>query len=177
MITQSELKELLHYNPETGVFTWLKSPTGRVKIGQIAGAFSSSKYRQIRINGRRYLAHRIAWFWVTGEWPKDMIDHINGIKDANWWLNLREANNSENIRNSGLYSTNTSGVKGVSWLKKSKRWQATIGLNGKNKNLGLFINFEDAVKMRVSTEIKLFGEFYKPNNLLRTDLNVNPCAP
>ena len=90
MITQSELKELLNYDPATGVFTWLVS-RGRVKASSVAGHVHSRGYIVIMVDGRRHLAHRLAFVYMTGTFPDDQVDHINEIKADNRWINLREA--------------------------------------------------------------------------------------
>ena len=114
MLTQAILKEKLHYSIITGEFYWLKPKQG-VKTDNVAGALNLSGHRKIMVNGKLYYAHRLAWFYCTGEFPKHEIDHKNGITDANQWLNLREATRSQNQHNTSLRSDNTSGYKGVTW--------------------------------------------------------------
>ena len=111
------------------------------------------------VNGKLYYAHRLAWFYCTGEFPKHEIDHKNGITDANQWLNLREATRSQNQHNTSLRSDNTSGYKGVTWNKKSKKWQAQIMANGKNNYLGCFNDMGRACAERSKAEKELHGEF------------------
>lgn len=117
MITQQELKDILHYDPDTGLFTRIKRTANCVKIGDKAGTIDSKGYVQLRVNGKLVLAHRLAFFYMTGEWPKDQIDHINGVRDDNKWANLREATRSQNGMNRGPQSNNTSGYKNISTLK------------------------------------------------------------
>ena len=137
MITQERLKELLDYNPETGLFTWLVSKGTRREDG-IAGSLHPEGYWQIGIDGKLYKAHRLAWLYMTGEWPKDQIDHINGIRDNNRFINLREATQAENHQNRALNANNVSGYPGVSWHKRDCKWQGHITLDGKQKHLGYF---------------------------------------
>ena len=114
MITQDELKDLLHYNKETGDFTWIK-PDTEAKIG-VAGCYCNG-YVVISIDGEAYYAHRLAWFYVYGVWPQIQIDHVNHIKDDNRLINLREATILDNQRNASKRKDNLSGVTGVSWRK------------------------------------------------------------
>ena len=138
MITQSRLQELLHYSPDTGVFTRLVQTSSRVKIGDIAGGLNQKGYRQITIDGKKHSAHRLAWFYMTGDWPIAGIDHRNGVKDDNRWRNLREATHAENGQNMAMYRNNTSGFMGVSWDHKMQKWQASLMTNGHHKHLGRF---------------------------------------
>jgi hypothetical protein len=108
LITATRLRELLHCDPETGIFT-------RRKTGRIVGTPNNRGYLVIRAGDRVHKVSRLAWLWMTGEWPKDQIDHANLNKADNRWLNLREATPSQNARNCPRLSSNTSGYKGVSW--------------------------------------------------------------
>lgn len=137
-LTQSRLKELLHYNPDTGLFTWKVSLSKRVKVGDIAGTVKNPGYLRIRIDGKPYYAHRLAWLYVYGAWPKDQIDHINGERTDNRICNLREATNAENQQNRKKQINNVSGYPGVYWNKSGQKWQARIKINSKTKYLGLF---------------------------------------
>ena len=139
IITQEYLKSILKYNKETGIFTWLK------RNGNIAGTLNKiSGYIIISINNKNYRAHRLAWLYMTGNFPVNQMDHINRIRNDNRFENLREATNQENDFNKGEYKNNTSGYKGVFLNKEKNKWQAQIGINGKNINLGYFTNPEDA---------------------------------
>lgn len=163
MITQKELKELLHYDPETGIFTWLVTPYkyGRVKIGDSAGSNDAYGYRRIKIKRRSYKSHRLAWLYVYGHFPPNALDHINVLKDDNRISNLRLATNSENQMNRGKPSNNTSGFKGVSWHKRRKKWDAYGQLNGKNKHLGAFDTAEAASVAYKSFAEQQHGQFYR----------------
>lgn len=136
-LTQSRLKELLAYDPATGVFTWRISGHG-VSVGKIAGCLAATGYRRIRIDSRNYQSHRLAWLYMTGDWPAAEIDHINGVRDDNRLTNLREATRKENSQNLGISPKNTSGFPGVHWNKQRRKWQAIIGKNGMRKHLGYF---------------------------------------
>jgi hypothetical protein len=143
MITQSILALNLNYYPFTGLFIWNRQ-LGRVKKGDLAGTVNSNGYVQIRIRGKIYLAHRLAWLYVHGEFPNTMLDHINMDKKDNRIANLRLATKSQNSQNTLKSAANTSGYKGVSWYDRSKKWRASIKLNQKFKHLGLFESKEDA---------------------------------
>lgn len=152
MITQSELKKLLHYDPETGIFI-------RIKSKSIAGYYSNG-YKKLKIKGKEYFCHRVAWLYMTGNMPKDCIDHINRIKDDNRFVNLRECTRQQNNLNVSLKANNKSGYKGVSWSKTSKKWKATGYLNKKSIHLGFFENPNDAYKEYkkfINTHHKDFG--------------------
>jgi len=158
MKNQNELKELLEYDPETGVWTWLVSRNGTKGIGSVAG-YIQQGYRRIKINGKDYRAARLAHLYMTGEWPENEIDHENRIKDDDRWENLRPATRLENNRNQGIRKDNTSGHKGVYWHKQRKKWVAQIVVNRKKIHLGYFDNLEEAVQCRKKAELKYFGEF------------------
>ena len=159
MLTQSRLKELMHYNPSTGVFTWLKSRGGRVKAGDIAGVLHHSGYILIRTGGKVYLAHRLAWLYKAGCWPADMVDHINRNKADNRWCNLREATRSQNAQNAGLQENNTSGVRGVHWSKREGKWCVRCMLGGKRYSFGLYDDLKTAAAVAADARKKLYGEF------------------
>lgn len=121
MISQSELKEYLHYSPDTGIFIWVKKTCKKVIIGKKAGTLNSKGYIVISINRKLYKAHRLAHLYMTGEWPEDQIDHVNHIRDDNRWFNLEDATNQSNQKNRSLDARNKSGVTGVYWCEKDKR--------------------------------------------------------
>lgn len=153
-LTQNKLKELLNYDPESGVFSWKLTPTNSVKVGASAGSLSHG-YIRIMVDGKHYHAHRLAFLWMEGYFPENDVDHINRIKDDNRWCNLREVSRSCNIRNTGNPSTNTSGVKGVSWNKRDNKWQTMISVKGKQHNLGYFESLDNAVFARYNKEKEL----------------------
>lgn len=138
MITQSELKQVLHYEPETGVFTWLTNHAhGSKKFGVVAGYKLASGHIRIKVVGKSYPAHRLAWLYMTGEHPPtEHVDHINLVRNDNRWSNLRLATSSENCANKRKLSINRSGWKGVN-VSRGK-WRASIKHNGKYKHLGLY---------------------------------------
>lgn len=157
MITPERLREVLYYDPETGTFTWKVSYANGCKPGKVAGRIHKG-YRQICVDRRLYFAHRLAWLYQTGEWPKNQIDHINGVSSDNRFVNLREATNPQNQRNRPQLHRNTSGFKGVTRLR-SGRWQAQIGANRKKNYLGCFSTPEEAYAAYCDAAEKLHGEF------------------
>ena len=131
-----QLKEVLHYNPDTGIFTWAANMGGRGKVGSAAG-WHQRGYTAIGVLGQRVMAHRLAWFFVFNKWPAQQIDHINGDPSDNRIENLREVadlGNKQNIRKAR--TNNRSGLLGVS--PNRKRWMATITTSGKQQCLGTF---------------------------------------
>ena len=157
MITQAELKEVLNYNEESGVFTWKKkiSNYSRAVIGGITGCVDKQGYVVIRLAKKNYKAHRLAWLYTYGELPKK-IDHINQIKSDNRIDNLRPISVSDNAKNASLSAVNTSGVTGVYWNKLANKWKASIKSDGVAVNLGSFVEFHEAVNARKNAEV-LYG--------------------
>jgi hypothetical protein len=146
MITQETLKEVLHYDPKTGLFTRLKGGSGPNNfIGAIAGFLDDKGYVQICIKNKYYRAHRLAFLYMIGKFPLLYVDHIDGIKTNNKWNNLREATNSQNLQNQKkANSTNLStGLLGAH-KRKNGLITASIMLNGKLKHLGYFKTSEEA---------------------------------
>ena len=159
-LTQARLKELLSYDPETGIFRW-RVTRGKAKVGAVAGSGSGIGYKQITVDGEKYLVHRLAYLYVYGQWPVEQIDHVNGIRSDNRIDNLRVVNRYEQRQNEKRRRTNTSGVTGVCWDKQNKRWRAEIKVNGKRKHLGIFKTFYHAMKARRQAE-KDYG--FHPNH-------------
>jgi hypothetical protein len=158
-ISQSRLKELLHYDPETGVFTWRVAAANCIQAGDIAGSPNGDGYRQIKIGGRPYLAHRLAFLFITGEWPPGEIDHKNADRTDNRWANLRAATRSQNMANGRKLAANTSGFKGVYWCQRERRWMAAIGVDGKRIYIGRFDTPESAHVAYAAAAIKYYGQF------------------
>lgn len=158
------LKSRVCYDPDTGVFTWLVPPNG-YDAGDIAGKpyTNHNKKTDIRITlgGETYLAHRLAWYYTTEKPPEDQVDHINGRNTDNRWINLREVSDLENKRNKRLYATNKSGLPGVWWNAKSRKWMAMIHVGGKRTILAYTDDFFEAVCARRRAEIQ-YG--FHPNH-------------
>jgi hypothetical protein len=148
-LTQTQIKNLLDYDPNTGIFTW--------KIGGVeAGIFDEAGYRIIRINRQRYKAHRLAWLYMTGIWPIHDIDHINNQKGDNIWSNLRAATRSENICNTKIIKTNTSGYKNI-WVR-SWGYRVAIKKDGM-RYMQSFSDLNEAISWRDQKLVELHGSF------------------
>jgi hypothetical protein len=159
MLDQATLKKYLQYDPETGVFTHIKSRRG-VRMGDVVGTLRSDGYLRMALNGKHYYAHRLAWFYIHGVFLKEM-DHINGIRNDNRLCNLRESTAQQNTWNRTKRSDNTSGYKGV-WFKKStNKWTSQIMDIDKRKHLGYFKTPEEAHHAYQQAAKQLHGEFFK----------------
>lgn len=157
-LTHERLKELFGYNPETGLFTRLVALAKSSYVGEVAGTLDPKGYIVLGIDYKLYLGHRLAWFYMTGEWPSKHIDHIDGVRSNNCFANLREASVSENAQNvTKSRKDSKSGFLGV--FKHGVKWTARITINGKTKHLGLFTTPELASEAYVAAkrEFHSFG--------------------
>ena len=150
MLTQKRLKELLHYNPITGIFIW-KVSRQCVPKGRPAGCCNLG-YVVIKIAGRSYKAHRLAWLYTYGYLPENPLDHIDRKPLNNAIANLREVSRSCNVRNTGNHKCNTSGVKGVSWREALSKWEASISIECKSIHLGRHDCLLEAACHRLAAE-------------------------
>jgi len=157
MITQEELKELLDYNPDTGIFTWKVKHNKRMFVGDVAGTLCK-KYIKILIDYNQYKAHQLAWLYNYGEFPDSSIDHVNGNNSDNRICNLRLADKFENAANRGIMKNNSSGFKGVT--KSRNKWRAQINYKNKKYNLGFYETPELASFAYEQKAKELHGEFY-----------------
>ena len=157
-LTQARLKELLHYDPETGVFTWRVS-RGGIAAGSRAGTPDKEGYDRIKADGRKYGSHRLAFLYMTGSPPPDEVDHINREKGDNRWSNLRLATSRDNRGNEGLRRNNTSGYRGVTWDRQCRKWRAQGGHCGRTIHLGRFDTLEAAAEAARKWREKTFKEF------------------
>lgn len=149
-LTQTRLKEVLHYDPETGVFTWAETRTKAVK-GQVAGGIDGHGYWVIGIDGIRHRAHRLAWLYVYGFYPEE-VDHQNHNRIDNCLANLRATDRSGNGKNISKPSNNKSGVVGVSWTKRAGKRHDKWEVRASGKFFGYFDDFFEAVCKRKSVE-------------------------
>ncbi len=186
-LTHAKLKELVHYNPETGAFTRIKIDGTRDPaawahiVGQPMGQLHPHGYLKAHVWDKKYSLHRLAWFYMTGSWPKE-IDHKNRIKTDNRWINLREASQLENIGNCSpvhCQRASFSGVRGVYRVVHNNGWHgkwtahiASKGPNGKRKilRLGTFDTIEEAKAAREKAAKERYGEFYNGWEIARTEV-------
>ena len=154
ILTQARLKEVLHYDPDTGVFTRITKSAQRVNIGDVAGFINNAGYRIIGIDSVQYLAHRLAFLYMTGSFPSHDTDHKYGNKADNRWEKIRSATRQKNARNQKIRSTNKSGVNGVYWVERLNKWLASIEVDSKSINLGHHEDFCDAVAARKRADIE-----------------------
>jgi hypothetical protein len=155
MITQDELKRCFDYDPETGIFIWKIKPNKKLPIGTIAGA-TVNQYKRITYKGKSYGAHRLAWLYMYGTFPANLIDHINGNGLDNRIANLREATSFENAQNiTKAQKNNPHGYLGVTFDKRKQRWRARIGVDGTRRRLGSFKTPEEAYNAYLSAKREL----------------------
>ena len=158
-LTADYLRKILLYDPKTGAWVWRARMGARGKVGDIAGSLNGKGYRQIGILGRSYRSNRLAFLYMNGEWPEGEVDHDNLDKSDDRWENLRPASRSKNQANVPLQINNTSGVKGVSWHKPTKKWQSRIMSGRVTKYIGLFDCRAAAHFAYIIEADKLFGDF------------------
>lgn len=158
ILTYERLFELLNYDPDSGLFIRKTGCRGHA-AGAIAGCVDRRGYVFIGIDGKLFLAHRLAFLFMTKEWPLSLVDHVDRDKGNNRWVNLRSANKSQNNANSKVQNNNTSGFKGVSWCSTTHRWQAFISIDNKSKRLGRFSSAAEASAAYKNAADKYFGEF------------------
>lgn len=153
-LTHARLLETLHYEPSTGVFTWLIPPLrSQVRAGDRAGSAHGRGYWRIMISGKAYFAHRLAWFYVHGEWPSEHIDHKFRDKGDNRISELRESSPAQNQQNIEAAQKNSaSGVRGVFWSKASGKWCAKICAGGVHVTLGYSDDLAVAAAMRAQAK-------------------------
>lgn len=156
-LTADELRERLHYDPETGIFRWRKTPRPGF-VGKEAGYIDTHGYAIISIDFVAWKAHRLAFLYMTGEWPKETIDHRNMRKSDNRWSNLRDATAAQNQANNPKYSCNTSGAKGV-FVRPNGRYRAAIRKNYKLFHIGTFATLAEASAAYAVAHAEAFGEF------------------
>ena len=194
ILTQARLKELVIYNPETGelrftdrrfyvpplIRTYKKynktvAVKGRhcIKKSKPAGHIRKTDgYVVIWVDGILYPAHRIAWLYVTGAWPSETIDHINGVTSDNRFCNLREATQAEQCQNICLSKKNKSGFPGVHWHKLTKKWRVQFRIDGKITQIGMFENLKDAIEARLNAKAKYHA--FEPSQ--RLNKGAQQCA-
>lgn len=164
-LTQAELKKCLFYNPDTGVFTRIKTTSSNAKEGDIAGWLHHSGYLYISVQNRVFGAHRLAWLYMTGAFPAGVMDHRNQIKFDNRWKNLRECTQGQNQLNTPKRKHNTTGYKGVVFRKASKKYQAAVKKDGRYYHAGVYdCKHEAALAYNLKAK-ELYGSFACLNNV------------
>ncbi len=151
------LKDAFNYDPKTGIVTW--KSCRKSHLGKPVGTPTPKGYLRCRFKGKGIMIHRLAWILYYGEEPAAFIDHRNRIRNDNRIENLRLASLFENARNAKLRSDNSCGAKGVSWVKRSKKWGARINVDGKTIYLGYFSTASEAAEAYRVASLKYHGEF------------------
>lgn len=162
MVTAERLREVIHYDPSAGIFTWRVATTNRNKIGARAGC-QKDTYNKICIDYESRREHVWAWLYMTGEYPSSEVDHKDTDKKNNKWGNLRLATTTQNRQNSGVRADSTSGYKGVSFVADIQKWRAYINLRGRQKHLGCYSSPEEAAVVYNAAAREHFGEFARVN--------------
>jgi hypothetical protein len=159
-ITQARLKELLHYNPDTGEFTWRVKTNHGVNVGEVAGTVHTKGYRYIGLDGGHYVAHRLAFLYMEGRMPPGQVDHINRVRDDNRWSNLRAASGQENQWNTVAKCNSRLGMKGIYFNERLRKYTADIRVNGRTKHLGCFETVAEAKAARNTAAMLIHGKFF-----------------
>jgi hypothetical protein len=157
-LTQEYLKSILYYDVKTGLFTWLTNKARSIKVGDIAGSPHIRGYTAITINGKLYLAHRLAWLYVYGNMP-NVIDHVDRNTTNNKIENLRDCSNSQNGFNKAIAKNNKSGFKNVCWDKFLNKWKVQLKVNNKHHHIGVFDNLEFAGLVALEARNKYHKEY------------------
>jgi hypothetical protein len=157
-LTQERLKELFDY--KNGSLIWNVRVANRVHVGDVAGGTNGQKdpYVRVRVDGKRYLLHRLIYAWHTGLFY-EIIDHANGNIHDNRIENLRPATSSQNQQNSCTPKNNTSGSKNVSWNKRQSKWCVFLRIHNRKKHIGVFKDFELADLVAQEARALYFGQF------------------
>jgi hypothetical protein len=166
-LTQSRLKELLHYEPETGWFTW-RVNNSVSKVGERAGGLHGFGYRTIGLDYNKYLEHQLAWLYMTGEWPTFEVDHENKIRNDNRWINLRDFTKSENGHNTHIDRRSKTGYRGV--YPHGKGFRSRYHIDNKDIDLGWYNTIAEARVARLLSELKHSGKLTSYNEELDTKI-------
>lgn len=149
-MTKEELRKIINYDPDTGLFTRLN--------GDSCGYIMNTGYREISVNNKKWLAHRLAFIYMEDYLP-EKVDHINRIKDDNRWCNLRACSHAENMRNTKVRSTSLTGVRNVRLHKRSGLYSVVLKINGKVKSFGYYKELELAALVAEEARDKFYGSF------------------
>lgn len=189
-ISQATVRELLDYNPDTGIFTWKErgrrwftseriwKSTNLKIFGKRAGTTSTNRFgyqfRQIKIHGKTFSEHELAWIWMTNDPLPEEIDHVNRDATDNRWVNLRASSRSLNSRNLSISSTNTTGIPGVVWDKARGMWKAQCKIGQKCKFLGRYEHIDEAAM--ASLEFRAEHGFCIDHGMLVSEFHRERCA-
>ena len=158
LLSLKKLKSLVHYNPDTGVFTYVTSRAKWIKPGDVAGFFNKNGYQYLSLAGVKFLGHRVAWFYTHGVWPDECIDHINGNPSDNRLCNLRLATRSQNSQSKKISVRLGSGFRGVNKCPRTGKWRARVQFQ-----IGLFPTKEAAARAVDVVMKQHFGEYARLN--------------
>jgi hypothetical protein len=158
-LTQQRLREILHYDPETGEFRWRQRRGNGIRVGEIAGCLVQGGYRCIKISGRSYRSHQLAWLYMIGAWCGAAIDHRDQDPANNSWNNLRQSTPSNNNANRRRHRNNTSGFQGVYLERESGKWVARVRKEGRTHHLGRFVTAQAAHEAYMAAARRLYGRF------------------
>lgn len=175
------LTECFAYDPDSGALTWKERPADHFPgvgahrrfsekwAGRLAGTPNVSGYLVAYVSGRSYFVHRLVWAIHYGQYPEQLLDHINGKRDDNRIVNLRDVSSSVNGRGQGKKRNNTSGYNGITWDSKNNMWRAQVMFNGRGIHLGRFTNIADAVSAREKANESLnFSGYHGTDNPNKT---------
>ena len=160
------LRQVLDYNPDTGIFIWKHRPNlmpknNNARVGKNAGSVNANGYLIIHIDGINYQAHRLAWAYIYNDIDIDQIDHINGAKSDNRICNLRKSTHGQNQQNRSKFKNNKSGFKGVSFFKPLKKWRADLRVGKKLIYLGYFNTPQEAHNAYCNAARLYHGDYAK----------------
>ncbi|MEN6302214.1 MAG: HNH endonuclease signature motif containing protein [Armatimonadia bacterium] len=161
-MTRDEIMAEISYDPETGVFTRLRPVQGGRVGPMVLKPHKWTGYTEIQVRRQKFRAHRVAWLLAYGEWPPGDIDHIDRNRANNKISNMRIATDSQNRANSKINKNNTTGIRGVNWNARDKKYQAIITKDGVRRSLGYFDSIQDAAAAYTKAAVELFGEFAAP---------------
>lgn len=170
-ISQAEFKELFHYDPETGIFSHTKDKRCGVKKGDRAGYLNKVLgYQYLNVKNNGYPAHRMAWYYMTGEWPEHVIDHIKGDRVDNRWENLRHVTHRANSSNRRSRKSSKYGVRNVHWSNCHERWVVKFKLDTGKDFVRYFEDFSDAANCANDKRLELYGD------LVVNQVETEPCT-
>lgn len=172
LISVEEAKALLSYNQETGELHWRVRVSASIQAGTKAGCLHRDGYEVVKVRGRMYQSHRLAWLIARGAWPLECLDHINGVRSDNRMANLRECSHFQNMQNIGKATGRSSRFIGVTFHAGHRRWSARVSFRGVRRNIGYFETEEEAFKAYCAAKESAHTFHPKPT---RGAANANGC--